>query len=1048
MKKLITLFTALTIAFVGFAQTHRVTGTITSAEDQLPMPGVNVIVKDIKGKGTITDINGNFSIEVPNGLSLTFSFIGYEDKSVVVKSNQSLNIVLQPSALMLDEVVAIGYGTMKKSDLTGSVSTVSADKIKQVPVSGIDQALQGRAAGVTINASTGQPGAAAQVRIRGIGSVLSSSDPIFVVDGVILDNISFLSPSDIASTEILKDASATAIFGSRGANGVVLITTKKGTDNPKGNISVETYYGVQNRWNKIDLMQRDEFAQTIAGFRGTAEYLEDNGINKWVEFYTGKRSPYFPKIKTDTYPEGIDYASIDTDWQDEVFEENATIQNHYISFDGGSKTSQYAVSAAYFDQQGTIMGSNYNRLTIRVNTSHKVRPWLKIGENLSFMTSTGRNAMNNNASPGASILSAAIAMAPWDPTHYADNAWSYSTTIANGYPQGRDLGGQIAASSNFRNVVNPYSMVENSVPSDKSNRWVGDIYLEITPIKGLMFRSDLSMDLANNSSKLFKYAYLYSSFDKMDKNFFASSLSQYSTIINENTLNYTTKIDKHDLSVLVGQTTQEFNYYSIGGSGASILNAVPTNWLLSKTTEERSYAGDGIARTRMFSLLSRVHYQYDNKYMVTANFRADGSNKFPENPWGYFPSMALGWKISEEKFMKDVDNLDFMKVRLGWGQIGNEKINSDMFVTSMFNSGPTFVDYVLGTGQALANGATVLTYANAGGRWETTEQTNAGVDVGMFNGLISATIDLFRKDTKDALLTVKGPAFAGNRYDAMANAGTIRNEGIEIALDHKNKIGDLNFNVSGNVSFIRNELLALNGGQKIYNNIDNILLSDEGLPINTFWGYSYDGVFKSDEEALEYKNSAGIQIQPGTKGGDARYLDLNDDGKIDDLDKSNIGNPFPWLTYGLNISASWKNFDMQLFLQGIYGNQIYNALRYRTEGKGEEATLSTAMRDVWTTENPDGNVPNPYGNTNNFRASSRFVEDGSYLRLKNLQIGYTLPEKVTKSIQINSCRFYVSGNNLLTFTKYTGYDPEIGGGVDFGNYPQARTILMGAILHF
>lgn len=1050
MKHIIILSFFLTI-FLSLlpAQNYSVSGVVKAKEDGSALPGVNIVVTGNSGIGTISDLNGEFSINVPQGKTLSFTYIGYKTLIKEIKGNTFLNILLESDAQLLEEVVAIGYGTMKKSDLTGSVTSIGSEKLKQIPVSGIDQALQGRAAGVTINANSGQPGAAAQVRIRGIGTVTSSCDPIYVVDGVILDNISFLSPSDIQSTEILKDASATAIFGSRGANGVILVTTKKGSDNPKGNITVDTYFGVQNRWNKLSLMGRDEFAQTVSTLNGSNAYLTANGLNKWIEaWYTGKKSPYFPKIKTDAYPEGMDYTTVDTDWQDEVFQENATIQNHYISFDGGSKTSQYAISAGWFDQQGTIIGSYYNRLTLRVNTSHKVRSWLKIGENLSFMTSTGRNAMNNSVSAGASILSAALAMAPWDPTHYPEGSWSYSTNAAGGFPKGRDLSGQIAASSNFKNVVNPYSMVENSVPNDKSERWVGDIYAEITPVKGLIIRSDISMDLSNNSSKLFKYAYLYSSFDKMDQNFFSSSMTRYSTLINENTITYSNKIEKHDFSILVGQTTQEWNYYTIGGSGASILNAVPENWLLAKTTVDKSYAGDAIGRSRMFSLLSRLHYQFDDKYMITANFRMDGSNKFQENPWGYFPSMAFGWRISEESFMKEIQNLDFMKIRLGWGQIGNEKINSDMFITSMFNSGPTFVDYVLGTTPALANGATVLTYANIGGKWETTEQWNGGIDFGFFNGLISGNIDLFIKDTKDALLTVKGPAYAGNRYDPMANAGTIRNQGIEISLDHKNKVGDFGYTLNGNISFIKNELTALNGGQKIYREIDNILLSDEGLPINTFWGYQYDGVFTSNEEAQAYKNSKGIVIQPNAQAGDARYIDRDDNGKIDDGDKTNLGNPFPWLTYGLSASVDWKGFDVQLFLQGVYGNEIYNAVRLRTEGKGEEATLSTSMRDVWTTDNPDGTIPNPYGTPNNFLASSRFIEDGSYLRLKNIQIGYTIPKSITQKILVNRCRLYVSGNNLLTFTKYTGYDPEIGVGVDYGNYPQARTLLVGANISF
>lgn len=1051
MKNTFLLFLCLVLTQFLSAQNWQVSGVVTAAEDGSPLPGVNISVQGAGGMSTITDVDGNYSIKVPQGKPLVFSFIGYKVLVQEIKSNDILNVALEPNAKMLEEVVAIGYGTMKKSDLTGAVASVSAEKIRQVPVSGIDQALQGRAAGVTINSNSGQPGAPAQVRIRGIGTVMSSSNPIYVVDGVILDDISFLSPSDIESTEILKDASSTAIFGSRGANGVILVTTKRGLKDTKGNITVDSYYGIQNRWSKLDLMKRDEFAQTYSTLSGSNAYLTTNGLNKWIEAYcTGKKSPYFPKIKTNAYPQGFDYTTIDTDWQDEVFVNDATLQNHYISFDGATDASSYAFSASWFNQNGIIMGSNYERLTLRANTSQQIRSWLKIGENLSFITSTGRNAMNNDASPGASILSAAIAMAPWDPTHYPEGSWSYSTSVKDGYPNGRDLSGQISASSNFKNVVNPFSMVENSEPEDRSERWVGDFYLEIKPIKNLILRSDISMDLANNSHKLFKYAYEYSAFDIMKMNFFESNMRRYSTIINENTATYARKMGKHDFSVLLGQTTQEYNYYSIGGSGASILNATEQNWLLRNTTKFQTKAMDDISRTRMFSLLSRVFYQYDNKYLATVNFRMDGTNKFKENPWGYFPSLALGWKVSEEPFLKDMANVDFMKVRLGWGQIGNEKINSDLFTTNMFNSGPTFVDYVLGTTQALANGATVLTYANPHGKWETAEQWNAGVDFGILKGLLSGTVDLFLRDTKDALLYVKGPAFSGNFYDPMNNVGTVRNEGVEITLNHQHKIHDFNYTLGGNVSFIKNELTSLNGGQKVWSalvNSENVLLCDEGLPVNTFWGYVYEGVFASTQEAQSYTNADGVVIQPNTQGGDAKYKDLDGNGVIDNNDKKNIGSPFPWLTYGFNASLAWKGLDLQLFMQGVYGNEIYNAMRNRTEGKGEEATLSTRMRNVWTSTNTTGSIPNPYGSSNNFLASSRFVESGAYLRLKNVQLGYTLPKKVTQKIQINHCRVYVSASNLFTVTKYTGYDPEIGSGVDYGNYPQARTLLLGINLN-
>lgn len=1028
------LTTLLTTALVS--QSLNVTGEVIAADDKLPLMGVNVVVAGVPGQGTITDINGRYSISVPTGKSLVFRYIGYKETTVAITKAGIVNITMEPDAKMLEEVVAIGYGTMKKSDLTGSVTSIKAEALQKTPAAGIDQALQGRAAGVTVNSNSGQPGAQAEIRIRGIGTV-NNSAPIFVVDGTIVDNISFLSTNDIESTEILKDASATAIYGSRGANGVILVTTRKGKEG-QSNISLNAYYGVQNRWRSLELMQSDEFAKTIIALNNVASeknYFKNNGFNKWLGAYRLGRSPFYPTLKSDSNPGGIDYSAIETDWQKEVFVPNAAIQNYHLSIDGGTEKSNYVISGSYFNQDGTIIGSSFERFTLRINSSHKVRSWLKVGENLSFTSSTGRNAMNNNSSPGASVLSAALAMAPWDPTHFPAGSVNVD---------GKDLSGQIAASSNFRNVTNPFSMVTNSEPSNISERWVGDIYAEISPVKNLVLRSSVSMDLSNNRDKLFKYAYLYSSYDKSDKNFISNSMSRYSTLIYENILTYAKEIGRHSFSLMGGQTTQEFNYSYIGGSGASILNPTLNNWYLSQATEDKTVANDGASRTRMFSLLSRLHYSYDSKYMITLNFRADASSKFPENVWGYFPSTALAWRISEESWMKNIPNLDFMKVRAGWGQIGNDKIAADNFILKMFNSGPTFVDYVLGTTQQLATGAAVLTFVNQGGKWETTEQWNAGVDFGFFNGLLAGNVDVFVRDTKEMLLSVKAPAHVGNRYDPVANVGKVRNQGVELSLDHQHKTGNLKYSISGNISFISNKLTALNGGDRVYGDKN---ISDEGYPLFTWWGYQYDGIYQSDAEALQHLDAYTSETIP-YHAGDARFADLNDDGKIDDADKTDIGNPFPWLTYGINLGADYKGFDVQLFFQGVHGNELYNAVRHRTEGKGVEATLGTQMRNVWTTANPYGDIPNPYGSSLNFETSSRFIESGSYLRLKNLQIGYSLPAGLLDGTFIKRCRFYVSGNNLLTLTGYTGYDPEVGGGVDYGNYPQARTVLFGVNLDF
>ncbi len=1023
MRKLLTVFLLSTIAVTAFAQ--KVTGVVTDASDDYPLPGVAVIIKGTR-TGVSTGLEGEYSIAASQGATLVFSCMGYQTVEVTVDGSR-IDIKLEPDTQMLDEVVAIGYGVMKKSDVTGSVTSVKGDQLQRTPAAGIDQALQGVAAGVTVNASTGQPGAAAEVRIRGIGTV-NNSAPIFVVDGVIVDNISFLSPSDIASTEILKDASATAIYGSRGANGVILVTTKKGSTDGTVSISFDAYAGIQNPWRKLDVMGAHEFAQTLAAMSlGGKATLSERGMNAWLqERLIGTSSAYYPK--------NLDYSKVDTDWQEEVFNRNAVIQNYHLAVTGGNKQGQWSLSASWFNQDGTIIGSDYTRLNLRATSSYNVNEWLKVGENISFMTSHGRTAMNNAASAQASVLSAALAMAPWDPVYYPEGAKSFT---------GEDLSGRLSAASNFKNVTHPYAMVNYSHPMDYSERWVGDIFVEIKPIKDMTWRSDVSMDLTNNRHRLFKEAYQLSQYDKMDKNFIEKSMSRYSTIIVENTLTWMKEFGKLNVNLMGGQTLEQYQYESLSGSGSAILVPRETNWYLAQTTEDRNPAGDGASRNRRLSFLGRAHFSWASRYMLTLNFRADGTSKFKEHVWGYFPSAAAAWRIDNEPWFNKPAWVESLKFRAGWGRIGNDKIGDNASVQTIFNSGPTFVDYVLGADQQLAGGATILTLVNSGIKWETTEQLNAGVDFGLWRNKLTGTVDLFQRDTKEMLLGVTAPAHVGNRYAPTANVGTVRNQGIEITLDHRNHVGDWDYSVGGNVSFIKNELTALNGGAPVYG---DRTISTEGLPLYTFWGYKYEGIYQSADEVAEhlYAPGAAENYAPG----DARYTDINGDGQIDNDDLTDLGNPFPWLTYGLNASANWRNFDLQIFFQGVYGNEIYNALRLRTEGTGNESVLSTTMRNVWTADNPGGTIPNPFGGSHNRDNNSRYVESGAYLRLKNLQLGYTLPETLTQKAGISRARVYLSGSNLLTLTPYTGYDPEVGGGVDYGNYPQSRTVMLGLNLNF
>ncbi|MEI3157377.1 MAG: TonB-dependent receptor [Muribaculaceae bacterium] len=1040
MKKVILALVFLLSVVVGAsAQSVKVTGVVTSSEDSEPLIGVSVQCKENPANGVATDIDGQYTITVSVGQTLRFSYVGCQTVEKKVSGAGQIDVVMEPEANMLKEVVAIGYGTMKKSDLTGSVASIGADKLTKTPSASLANALQGQAAGVTVNSLTGRPGAAAEVRIRGVGTV-NGAAPIYVVDGVITDDISFLSPNDIEQTEILKDASATAIYGSRGANGVVIVTTRNGGTDKRANISFNAYVGWQSRIKKLDVMNAKDFADTYVAINSTAsgkKYYEEEGFNKWLGRYMGvANSSYYPTIyDPETNPTGLDYSAIDTDWQDEVFR-TGLIQNYHLSIDGGSDKFTYSMSGSWFSQQGTVIGSSYTRFTGRLNTTYKATPWLKVGENISFMAGVAKNAYesgDNSESAGASILSAAFAMAPWDPVRYPEGSVNRD---------GADLSGGLSAGSNFKNVTNPFSMVEYSHPKNRTERWIGNVFAEITPVKYLTFRSTFGFDYKWNIDRSFMDAYEVSSYDKRDKNFLSMSMGRTYNWNVDNILTYAREIGKHDFSVMVGQSTEEYNYNSTGNSGSSILNPVEKNWYLSQVTDDFGTPSESISRSRRFSWLGRLHYSFNNRYLATFNFRADGSSKFRDNSWGYFPSFALAWRIQQESFLRDFQPLNDLKIRFGWGKVGNDKIGDDAFVLNMFSTGPTFVDYVFGADQQLANGATVLSWVNKGGHWENTEQWSLGVDFAWFNNRLTGSIDGFIRNTNDMLMSVTAPAHVGNRYAVQANVGQVRNRGIEIQLEHRNTLSrDFHYSVGGNISFIDNELTALNGGSPIRTNYSQVQVVDQGHPLYYFWGYEYLGIYQSDEQVLEMLPGYTEKSTP-FHAGDAIYRDANGDGVIDDKDRVDLGSSIPKINYGINLGAYWRDFDLQVFFQGVAGNKIYNQMRHRLEGNGATSVLAPEMADAWRPDYTEGSIPNPK-NSVNYYVSNRFLESGSYFRLKNLQIGYSLPKSLIQKAGFTNCRFYLQGSNLLTATKYKGFDPEVNGGVDYGNYPQSRTYIIG-----
>ena len=1041
-RTFLTLLTLL-IGLTALGQKVEITGTVTSAEDGEPLIGVTV--RDKTGNtGVATDLDGQYAISVSKGSTLEFTYIGFTKVEEKVGDKTTMNIVLSPESNTLDELVVVGYGTVKKSDLTGSVSSVNADKLTKTPAASLSNALQGQVAGVTVNSLTGRPGAGAEVRIRGVGTV-NGANPIYVVDGVIADDINFLSTNDIEHIEVLKDASATAIYGARGANGVIIVTTKSGGLNAPTRISFNGYIGMQQRWKKLKVMNAKEFADAYIAINGNAaskKTYAEKGFNEWLSLYQGVRnSDYYPTVyNADTNPGGFDYSAVDTDWQDEIFR-NGLIQNYHLAIDGGNDKLTYSMSGSWFGQQGIVMGSDYSRFTGRLNTSFQAFPWLKIGENVSFMASVAKNAYesgDNSESAGASIISAAFAMAPWDPTHYPAGSVNR---------KGQDLSGRIAAGSNFKNVTNPFSMVEYSHPKTRNERFVGNVFMDLSPIKHFNLHTSYNFDYRITTDKSFMEAYEVSAYDKRDKNFLTSSIARQYYWNVDNILSYNNSFGKHDISAMAGFTVEEYNYYSIGNSGSSILNPDERNWYLSQVTDDYGEPSDGVARNRRQSWLGRINYSFDSRYLLTVNFRADGSSKFAENRWGYFPSTALAWRISRERFMEEFNNLSDLKLRFGWGKVGNDNIGNDAFILNVFNNGPTFVDYVFGQQQALAAGAAILTWINNGGHWENTEQWSLGVDFNFWNGKLSGSVDGFIRDTNDMLMSVNAPAHVGNRYAGMANVGKVRNKGIEINLEHRYNVNDwFHYSVGGNISFIDNKLLSLNGGSPIYTNYNQVQVVDQGFPLYYFWGYQYDGVFRSDEEVLQ-KLPGYTAADTPFHAGDAIYRDNNGDGRIDDADRVYLGSAIPKVNYGINLGAWIKDFDIQLFFQGVGGSKVYNQMRHRLESNGSTSVLAPVMVDAWTVDNPMGSIPNPK-NTINYYVSDRFLESGNYFRLKDLQIGYSLPSSILGKNGIKSCRFYAQCSNVFTITKYSGFDPEVSGGVDYGNYPQCRTFIFGVNLTY
>lgn len=1017
MKIGISLLFALFLLPIGLsAQGIKIMGKVTSGDDGLEVIGATITIKGAPG-GTITDYDGMYELVVPGEQSvLVFSYVGFKTAEQTVGARRQIDVVLATDVSVLGEVIVVGYGTQKRSNISGAVSTVTADEITQTPVLRTEQALQGRTAGVQVTQNSGSPGSALTVRIRGIGTI-NNSDPLYIVDGVPVEGIDFLNPNDIENINVLKDAASAAIYGSRGANGVVLITTKGGRKKQEGRISYDAYYGAQSPWKLINLLSAREYAI----------------LSNEAHIAAGK-TPLPEFTNPDALGEG-------TDWLDAIFQD-AGMASHQLTLSGGSERSAYTVSGNYFTQDGIVGGpkSGFQRYTVRLNTTHDVKDWLTIGNTLGI-TNLKRSFLPEN-NEFTTPLVRALNMDPVTRVRRSDGEYAYSRYSDT-------------------DIVNPVNAIEKTHNAWVSNRLVGSVFGELRLAKGLTFRSTYSTDVTFAQQNTFFPRYdlsinpLLSDAPGGEKNLVNSVVKQHNEWKNwqwENVMTYNRSFGvKHDVTLTAGTTALENRFDYSGGANTNLPTNDPKDAFISNTidpiTSQSAYAG--AVESALFSVFGRANYEYDDKYLFSATFRADGSSRFgANNRFGYFPSVSGGWVISREDFF-DVKSISFLKLRASWGQNGNDRIGDYTF-TTIVNAGQ---NYTFGPNEVITNGAVPLVSANPDLKWETVSQTNFGLDMELMNGRFNLSSDYYIKTTTDMLYAAPIPFVAGT-LPPVRNIGSVENKGLELALQYRNREGAVSYSVGGNIAFVANQVIGLGeGGEpvltgRVQSANATVARTEVGRPIAGFYGYVTDGIFQTQQEvaAHAFQNE---QTAPG----DIRFKDLNGDGVVDILDQTFIGNPTPKYTFGLNADCAYKGFDFSLFVLGSQGNDIYNAtVRYDFTYVNRPVSVLNRWTGPGTSDSePRVNLNDP---NQNARVSDRFVEDGSFIRLKNVQLGYSVPGTILRKMKIQKFRVYVSAQNLFTFTRYSGLDPEIGAlsaleiGIDRGFYPQSRTFLGGLSVTF
>lgn len=1011
LKRLFAFIAAIALHQLAFAQTS-VTGKVTDQSTGAPLSNVNVTIKGTN-RGTTTNDNGVFSINLQQGDAiLVFSSTGFAETEIDINGRNTIDVALATSSTKLSEVVVVGYGTQSRRDLTGAVASVKGDAIQNLPVSSASQALQGRAAGVNVVRSGGNPGNPGSIRIRGTGTI-NNADPLIIIDGIPAGDLNAVNPNDIASIEVLKDASASAIYGTRAANGVVIVTTKRGGFEQPMRLNVNAYTGMSNAIKTLDMLDAATLVE-LKRERFTNDGLTINPV--WND----------PSNSTQR-----------TNWQDELFR-TGTVNNIDVALSGGSAKSSYMLSAGMYDEKGIITNSFFKRYSMRLNSDHRIGKRLKVGQSIQ-LTRSNDNSLNTLSAQDGLIWSA-IRFMPFIPVKNDDGSWGTSK-----------------ASNEFGDINNPI-FTANTIDADNINtRLLANINAEYEILKGLKFKVNLGVDGNHYTGRNFNII-ISDQTRTRNNNSLGRSFSESYSLLGEYFLSYSNIFaGKHKLDAVAGYTSQTFDGDNFSAAKRDFLNEDPNQRFL-----DVGQTLQGIGGNRYYdalqSVFGRINYDYDQRYLFTATFRADGSSKFADgNKWGYFPAFSAGWRISNEKFF-NVSFIDELKLTAGWGQLGNQNVNRLQYLALIGNGGR----YSFNNNTTVGNTQTRLPNPNIS--WETAEMSNIGLSAELFNRKLAVNLNYFDKKTRDMLLSPPTIGTVGTLSIPDQNVGVLKNSGFEMDLSYTNRAGEFSYRFGANAAFIKNKVIELYDGNFIGSRTygrpnEEISRTYEGLPIGIFYGWRTDGLYQTTDDiskdpniANDPRRSAGL-IEPG----DVRFLDINGDGLIDDRDRVNLGSPHPKMVYGFNADFNYKGFDLGLFFLGNAGVKIFNADRMQGLDPTYSFNMYEEVKDRWTGPGTSNSIPRmtTRRNNRNYRTSDMFIEKGDFLRLKNLSIGYTLNDKLTNRLGIGKTRFYITGQNVFTVTGYSGLDPELGYtdgnrqiNVDYAQYPQSRTWIFGLNVTF